>query len=83
MLSKIRGLNIYNPGTHCCGMAGSWGLMAENFDLSHKIGSDMIRKFNDSDAESGITDCPTCAMQMEESGKKPVFHPVEVIAKII
>ncbi len=84
MLSKIQGLDILNPRTHCCGMAGAWGLMAENFDLSLKIGSDMLKKFNDpGGAAFGITDCPTCAMQMEELGKKPVFHPIEMIAKII
>ncbi len=83
MLSKIKEFNIHNPETHCCGMAGTWGLMAENFDLSLKIGSDMLKKFNDSDAAFGITDCPTCRMQMEEFGKKPVFHPIEVIAKLM
>ena len=66
---------------HCCGMAGSWGMAARNYDLSRAIGSDLIGKLGSSPSTFGVTDCPTCRMQMEEFSRKPVRHPVEIIAE--
>lgn len=80
MLSAIPGLEIEDLKSHCCGMAGSWGMLARNFELSRKIGSDMISKINDSPASAGLTDCPTCRMQMETFSTKTVKHPIEIVA---
>ncbi len=81
MLSRLSGVVIDSPVTNCCGMAGTWGLSKDNFDLSLDIGSDMAEKFNSSSADTGITDCPTCAIQMEHSSDKPVYHPIEIVAR--
>lgn len=67
----------------CCGMAGSWGISAKNYDLSVKIGTGMVKKLIESDAHIGVTDCPTCAMQMEHLGNKPILHPVEVLDRCL
>ena len=32
-----------------------------------------------SDAQIGVTDCPTCELQMRQFGKKRIVHPVEVL----
>ncbi|MDM8537792.1 anaerobic glycerol-3-phosphate dehydrogenase subunit C [Desulfobacterales bacterium HSG17] len=80
LLSKIPGLETQDLNSHCCGMAGAWGMSAKNFDLSRNIGSDMITKLNNSNATTGVTDCPTCRIQMEQFGQKPVKHPVEILA---
>ena len=61
-------------------MIGSWGMAAENYNLSRRIGSDLIEKIEASKAGTAVTDCPTCRMQMEAFGGKPVMHPVEVLA---
>lgn len=81
LLSKIPGLETEDLKSHCCGMAGAWGMSASHFDLSRRIGSDMIAKLNRSEASAGVTDCPTCRIQMEQFGDKPVFHPVEIMAE--
>ena len=73
-------MDLHDLSSNCCGIAGSWGLIAGNYDLSKAIGSPMIEKLNASGAQWAITDCPTCQMQMEHFGRLPVRHPVEVIA---
>ena len=40
----------------------------------------LIEKIGASNAAVAVTDCPTCRMQMEAFGGKPVMHPVEVLA---
>lgn len=81
MLGRIEGAIIEHPSAGCCGMAGAWGLSPDHFDLSLAIGSDMLRKLNDSGAVMGVTDCPTCSMQMSQFSRKHILHPVEIIAR--
>jgi FAD/FMN-containing dehydrogenase/Fe-S oxidoreductase len=80
MLTKIPGVHADNLNAHCCGMMGSWGMATENYPLSRRIGEDLIEKIKASPGETAVTDCPTCRMQMEAFGGKPVMHPVEVVA---
>ncbi|MBU2509732.1 anaerobic glycerol-3-phosphate dehydrogenase subunit C [bacterium] len=80
LLNSIPGLVVDDLKSHCCGMAGSWGLFKENFQLSREIGSLMINRLEASSAEVGVTDCPTCRMQMEQFSQKPIFHPIEIVA---
>ena len=81
LLSRIPGIRVEDLQAHCCGMAGSWGMSAQNYDLSRTIGADLIGKLNGSASSLGVTDCPTCRMQMEEFSAKPIKHPVEVLAE--
>jgi len=82
-LSRIPGLETVNLASHCCGMAGSWGMSAENADLSIRIGADLMGRMEDTGPSMGVTDCPTCRIQMEQLGKRPVLHPVELLARCI
>jgi Fe-S oxidoreductase len=83
MLSSLPGVEVNDLDSNCCGMAGSWGMKAENFELSAKIGSPMINKLNESDADYGVTDCPTCTIQMQHMGGKTVKHPAEVLLECL
>ena len=83
VLKKLPGVETDKLNTGCCGMAGSWGMSAKNYDLSVKIGSPMVDKLNESKASIGVTECPTCTMQLEHLGKKKIIHPVEVVDKCI
>ncbi len=79
MLRSVPELELLDLKSLCCGMAGSWGMSAANFDLSRKMGSDLIGRLEQSRADLGVTDCPTCQMQMEQFGSKTVRHPVEIV----
>jgi FAD/FMN-containing dehydrogenase/Fe-S oxidoreductase len=81
LLNRIPGAKVVDLDSHCCGMAGSWGMAAEHFLLSKAIGSDMIQKLDQSGATIGITDCPTCRIQMEQFSHLPIKHPLEIIAE--
>jgi FAD/FMN-containing dehydrogenase/Fe-S oxidoreductase len=83
MLRRINGAVIEHPATRCCGMAGTWGLSADHYDLSLAIGSTMLDRLDASNADVGVTDCPTCAMQMAQFSTKPIRHPVEIITSTL
>lgn len=83
LLATLPEAHIHELGSHCCGMAGSWGMLSENFDLSKAIGTPMINELQQSAADCGVTDCPTCQMQMEHLagplGGPPIRHPIEMV----
>ncbi len=81
LLRQIPGVEINDLDSHCCGIAGSWGMAKEHFELSKTIGSDMIARLDNSDSVYGATDCPTCRIQMEQFSQKPILHPIEIISK--
>lgn len=83
MLASLPGVKVTDLNSNCCGMAGSWGMKADNFELSTKIGKPMLDKLNESEADYGVTDCPTCTIQMQHLGSKTVKHPVEVLKECL
>lgn len=82
-LKLLPGVTVEDLKSSCCGMAGSWGLADEHYDLSVKIGTPMVEKLVASKAQIGVTECPTCMMQMEHLGDKPVLNPIEVIDRCL
>ena len=81
LLAGLDNVRVQSLETHCCGMAGSWGMTADHYDLSRAIGDDLIGQLNRSGADYGVTDCPTCRLQMEEFSTLPIRHPVEIVAE--
>lgn len=83
LLSVLPGVKLHDLKSHCCGMAGSWGMIEKNYGLSKTIGTPMVEKLNASGARYGVTDCPTCQMQMEHLGALPIRHPIEIVSRFI
>ena len=80
LLAGLDNVQIQPLETHCCGMSGSWGMTADHYDLSRDIGDDLIGQLSRSAADFGVTDCPTCRLQMEEFTSLPIRHPIEIVA---
>ncbi|MGD9809480.1 MAG: anaerobic glycerol-3-phosphate dehydrogenase subunit C [Deferribacterales bacterium] len=84
MMKSVEGVSVEDLASNCCGMAGSWGMKADNYKLSTEIGEPMTNKLKASEAPVGVTDCPTCTIQMVHmGGGKTIKHPVEVIAECL
>ena len=79
LLQTLPGAVVNALDSHCCGMAGTWGLAVKNKVLSHRIGGDLIDRIEASGADTAVTDCPTCEMQISHLGRRPVLHPIEVV----
>lgn len=81
LLAGIPGIEAIVLDSHCCGMAGSWGMAVRNAAVSTRLGQDLANRLAESRADVAATDCPTCRMQMEQHGALPVRHPVEILAR--
>ncbi|WP_435157259.1 FAD-binding and (Fe-S)-binding domain-containing protein [Haladaptatus sp. DFWS20] len=66
----------------CCGMAGSFGYRAEQYDLSQAIGRILFEQVDESDAETVVAPGASCRTQLEGRGTRPP-HPIEKVAEAL
>ncbi|WP_135825853.1 anaerobic glycerol-3-phosphate dehydrogenase subunit C [Halorussus ruber] len=83
MMDLLGGASAEDVGESCSGISGTYGWKAEKYDTSMEIGAEMFDHMEDAEAETGMTECPTCAMQMEHGTGYEIRHPLEVMAEAL
>jgi anaerobic glycerol-3-phosphate dehydrogenase C subunit len=81
VLQLIPSLRVNEINEGCCGICGSWGYKKENYEVSMKIGNGLLNELGKEKFDIGLTDCPTCKLQMEHGTSKDTQHPVELLAE--
>ncbi|WP_254769066.1 anaerobic glycerol-3-phosphate dehydrogenase subunit C [Salinilacihabitans rarus] len=79
VLATIDGVEAHDVGDSCSGISGTYGWKEEHYETSMKIGEEMFEHMEQVDGEAGLTECPTCAMQMEHGTGYEITHPLEVL----
>lgn len=79
LLDGVEGAEARDVGDSCSGISGTYGWKEEKYDTSMKIGAEMFHHMEDAEPDAGMTECPTCAMQMEHGTGYEIRHPLEVI----
>jgi FAD/FMN-containing dehydrogenase/Fe-S oxidoreductase len=80
LLALIPRLGVRTIDVSCSGMAGTFGLKAENYAVSLAAGRSMLRELDRPGVLFGSTECSTCRMQMEEGSGKRTLHPAQYLA---
>jgi Fe-S oxidoreductase len=80
LLGLIPGMQVHTIDVSCSGMAGTFGLKAENYTASLEAGRPMLQELARPDIRFGSTECSTCRLQMEDGGGKRTLHPVQYLA---
>ncbi len=80
LLALIPGLRVHTIDVHCSGMAGTFGLKAENYAVSLAAGRPMLEELRRPRVLFGSTECSTCRLQMEEGSGKRTLHPAQYLA---
>ncbi|WP_136687704.1 anaerobic glycerol-3-phosphate dehydrogenase subunit C [Halorhabdus amylolytica] len=79
LFADVDGVAVTDVGDSCSGISGTYGWKAEKYETSMAIGEEMFEHMEAVDAETGMTECPTCAMQMEHGTGYEIMHPIEVL----
>ncbi|QLG60871.1 anaerobic glycerol-3-phosphate dehydrogenase subunit C [Halorarum salinum] len=82
-LSDLEGVTIEDVGDSCSGISGTYGWKTEKYDTSMEIGADMFEHMAAAEGEVGMTECPTCAMQMEHGTGYEIRHPLQVLEEAL
>lgn len=80
LLALIPGLRVHTIDVNCSGMAGTFGMKAENYALSLEAGRPMLDELRRPRVLFGSSECSTCRMQMEEGSGKRTLHPAQYLA---
>jgi Fe-S oxidoreductase len=80
LLALIPALRVHTIDVSCSGMAGTFGLKTENYDVSLAAGRPMLDELCRPRVLFGSTECSACRMQMEEGSGKVTLHPVQYLA---
>jgi glycerol-3-phosphate dehydrogenase subunit C len=83
LFRDLDGVGIEDVGDSCSGISGTYGWKAEKYEKSMAIGEEMFEHMEDASGETGMTECPTCAMQMEHGTGYEIKHPLEVLEKAL
>ena len=79
LFADLDGVAVADVGDSCSGISGTYGWKAEKYDTSMAIGEEMFDHMEDAPGRTGMTECPTCAMQMEHGTGYEVRHPLELL----
>jgi FAD/FMN-containing dehydrogenase/Fe-S oxidoreductase len=80
LLALVPGVRVHTIDVCCSGMAGTFGLKANNYDASMQIAKPLLDALRRPQALVGSTECSTCRLQMEEGSGKRTLHPVQYLA---
>jgi glycerol-3-phosphate dehydrogenase subunit C len=83
LFSDLDGVAIEDVGDSCSGISGTYGWKEEKYDYSMEIGDEMFEHMETADGETGMTECPTCAMQMEHGTGYEIRHPLELLEEAL
>lgn len=82
LIARVPGLESTTLETGCCGMAGAFGMMHSNQDLSRAVAEPLVRFVGERPtADRVIAAGTSCRHQIEDLTGRACLHPAEVLAE--
>ena len=81
LLARVPGANVVDLDAGCCGMAGSFGYVRDNFDVSRAIGERRLLPAARALAPDGVLVASgiSCRHQVEDFTRVRAVHPAELL----
>jgi glycerol-3-phosphate dehydrogenase subunit C len=79
LLALVPGLEVIESNANCCGVAGTYGLKREKYDIAMKVGAGLFDQIRDTAAVEAVCDSETCRWQIEHATGVRTVHPVEML----
>ena len=79
LLALIPGLQVTEMNARCCGIAGTYGLKAEKYDIAMAVGADLFEQVRASGAQTVACDSETCRWQIAKATERPAVHPIDLL----
>ncbi len=75
----VPGLVAQDMDHDCCGIAGTYGMKKEKYDIGMAVGAPLFEKVRASGASEAACDSETCRWQIEKASGVRTRHPVEIL----
>jgi FAD/FMN-containing dehydrogenase/Fe-S oxidoreductase len=81
LLRLVPGVEVRPIDDSCCGIAGTYGMRAENYDRAQAIGEPLFGEIKRAAPDAVLTGCGTCNIQIANGLKRPVVHPMAILRR--
>ncbi len=81
LLKLVPGVEVRPIDDSCCGIAGTYGMKAENYDRAQEIGDPLFKELERTKAEAILTGCGTCNIQIAHGAKREVVHTMAILRR--
>ncbi len=79
LLALIPDLRVIELDADCCGIAGTYGLKKEKYEISMKVGEGLFRDVRETAPDVVACDSETCRWQITHGTGVPAVHPIELL----
>jgi glycerol-3-phosphate dehydrogenase subunit C len=79
LLKLIPGLDVVDSEATCCGIAGTYGLKKEKYDVAQAVGKPLFDMVKATSSELALCDTETCRWQIEKATGVRTEHPIAMI----
>ena len=80
LVERLPGRKATLLDSACCGMAGAFGALAEKYELSKQLGSDLLRKIDNERADVVVASGTSCRHQIVDLSERRPKHMAELLA---
>jgi glycerol-3-phosphate dehydrogenase subunit C len=81
VLRRIPGLELHRSECTCCGVAGTYGVKEEKYQVAVDVGKGLFEQARKIDADFIITDSETCRWWISRHTGLPAYHPIEILSR--
>lgn len=79
LMRLIPGLEVEESNVTCCGVAGTYGLKKEKYDVAMAVGAPLFEKVRAMDPPQAVCDSEICRWQISTATDIPTVHPVAML----
>jgi glycerol-3-phosphate dehydrogenase subunit C len=79
LLGQVPGLKVIELDRSCCGIAGTYGIKREKYDIAMNVGSGLFTDIRDAAPDLAVCDSETCRWQIVHGTGRKSVHPVAVL----
>jgi glycerol-3-phosphate dehydrogenase subunit C len=79
LLALIPELEVREMNARCCGIAGTYGIKAEKYEIAMNVGRDLFTQVKESGATTVACDSETCRWQITHGTERPSVHPIDYL----
>jgi glycerol-3-phosphate dehydrogenase subunit C len=81
VLELVPGLRLIETHASCCGIAGTYGLKVEKYQISMDVGAPLFDMVRRSGSTMALCDSETCRWQISHGAGVTARHPIEILAE--
>jgi glycerol-3-phosphate dehydrogenase subunit C len=79
LMALVPELRVIENDATCCGVAGTYGLKNEKYEIAMKVGAGLFRQIAQAEPDLAVCDSETCRWHIEKATGVKTVHPIEIL----